>query len=156
MHRGYWKSCISHVKGKDAFRTLSFATQIQNASYRFASSKGRQFTASAQQDRGRHPNNTCMHTPCQLYQNMTYPRNSRQISWLFKSQPRPTEFNDLPDNEDDVARVAILNKFIKGRQTDLMLRCKWNPLSPIFCLLRAIGTILDAQGTKLNKRADHP
>ncbi|KAF8804613.1 cora-domain-containing protein [Phlegmacium glaucopus] len=60
-----------------------------------------------------------------------HPRNSRQISWSFKSQPRPTEFNEVPDNEEDVARVAILNKVMKGRQpTDLMLRC----------------TILDAEG----------
>jgi len=152
MHRGCWRSYTSHVKGKYAFRTSSFTTP--NGSYRFSllvSSKGRQFTGSAQRDSLRHPNGAYIHTPHQFYRSMTpHPKNSRQISWLFKSQPRPTEFNDVPDNEEDVARVAILNKVMRGRQpTDLMLRCKWNISFPFSCPLRiAPGTILDAEGTK--------
>lgn len=126
MHRGCWKSYISHVKGKYAFRTSSFTTP--DGSCRFSldlSSKGRQFTGSARPIK----NGTYMYTPLQFYESMTrYPRNSRQISWSFKSQTgSSTEFNDLPDNEEDVTRVAILNKVMKGRQpADLMLRCKCN------------------------------
>lgn len=132
MHRG-WKSYTSHVKGKNAFGPSLFNTL--NSLYRYSrvvSSKSRQFTGSARWVGMRHLNNTCIHTPYQFYQNITpYPRSSRQISWSFKAQPRPTEFNELPDNEEDVARVAILNKVMKGRQpTDLMLRCKWSSSSP--------------------------
>lgn len=57
--------------------------------------------------------------------NSVPPRNSRYISWSFKSQSRSAEFTDVPDNEEDVARAAILDKVMKGRQpTDLMLRCE--------------------------------
>lgn len=127
MHIG-WKNYTSHVTGKYAFRTSSFA--IPNGSCRFSlivPSQGRQFTCeSVRRDCVRHPNVGYMHTPHRFYQRMTsHSRNSRQISWSFKSQPQPTEFNDIPDNEEDVARAAILNKVMKGRQpTDLMLRCK--------------------------------
>jgi len=56
--------------------------------------------------------------------NSVPPRNSRYISWSFKSQSRSAEFTDVPDNEEDVTRAAILDKVMKGRQpTDLMLRC---------------------------------
>ncbi|KAH9477462.1 Mitochondrial inner membrane magnesium transporter LPE10 [Psilocybe cubensis] len=65
--------------------------------------------------------------------NRSLPPTTRQFSWSFKSQPRlqVQEFTELPDNEQDVTRAAILDKVMKGRQpTDLMLRC----------------TILDAEG----------
>ena len=67
-----------------------------------------------------------MHTPYQSCQIITpLPANRRHISWSFKSQPRNTGFHEAPDNEEDVARIAILNKVMKGRQpTDLILRCK--------------------------------
>ncbi|KAF9566538.1 cora-domain-containing protein [Agrocybe pediades] len=59
------------------------------------------------------------------------PKYARQISWSFKSQARAADFTESPDNEQDVARAAILDKVMKGRQpTDLMLRC----------------TVLDAEG----------
>ncbi|KAJ3504759.1 hypothetical protein NLJ89_g7772 [Agrocybe chaxingu] len=55
---------------------------------------------------------------------------TRHISWSFR-QPQAQEFIEHPDNEEDVARAAILDKVMKGRQpTDLMLRC----------------TVLDAEG----------
>ncbi|RDB30358.1 Mitochondrial inner membrane magnesium transporter LPE10 [Hypsizygus marmoreus] len=55
------------------------------------------------------------------------PTLSRNISWKQKQQPRPIEFN----GQEDVAKAAILEKVMKGRQpTDLMLRC----------------TVLDAEG----------
>ncbi|KAF8906772.1 Mg2+ transporter protein cora-like protein [Gymnopilus junonius] len=50
---------------------------------------------------------------------------------LVNKNPRTFEFTDVPDNEEDVARSAILDKAMKGRQpTELMLRC----------------TVLDAEG----------
>ena len=127
MHRACWKTYTSHVKGKDVFRSSSFTTP--NRSYWFSlvvSSKGRHFTGSARRVGVRHLDSVYMHTPYQFYQNITpRPTNSRHISWSFKSQPWPTGFSELPDNEEDVARIAILNKVMKGRQpTDLILRCK--------------------------------
>ena len=127
MHRGCWKTYTSYVKGKDVFRSSSFTTP--NDLYRFSLvlSKGRQFTGSARRVGTRHLEDSIyMHTPYQLYQGISpHPTNSRHISWSFKSQPRPTGFNEVPDNEEDVARIAILNKVMKGRQpTDLILRCK--------------------------------
>ncbi|TFK41455.1 magnesium transporter [Crucibulum laeve] len=57
--------------------------------------------------------------------------NSRQISWSRRPQQRPDDFNEVPDDQDDVTKAAILEKVMKGRQpTDLMLRC----------------TVLDAEG----------
>lgn len=36
---------------------------------------------------------------------------------------------EVPDNEEDAARAAILDKVMKGRQpADLMLRCKSMPI----------------------------
>ena len=50
--------------------------------------------------------------------------SSRDISWSWKSRVR--EFADIPDNEEDAARAAILDKVMIGRQpTDLMLRCEF-------------------------------
>jgi hypothetical protein len=54
----------------------------------------------------------------------TIPGSSRYISWSWKSRVR--EFTDIPDNEEDAARAAILDKVMIGRQpTDLMLRCEF-------------------------------
>lgn len=54
----------------------------------------------------------------------TWPR--RGISWSSKARavklPEPAE---VPDDEEDAARAAILDKVMKGRQpADLMLRCR--------------------------------
>lgn len=120
MHRGCWKTYTSHVKGKDVFRSSPFTTP--NGLYRVVSSKSRQFTGSARRVGVRY-----LHTPYQFYQSfIPHSTNSRHISWSFKSQPRPTGgSNEVPDNEEDAARIAILNKVMKGRQpTDLILRCK--------------------------------
>ncbi|KAI0938491.1 hypothetical protein AcW1_010255 [Taiwanofungus camphoratus] len=56
----------------------------------------------------------------------------RQMSWLPKLKPRPTEpFSEPSDGQEEAAKVAILEKAMKGRQpADLMLRC----------------TVLDADG----------
>ena len=133
MHRGCWKTYTSHVKRQDVFRSSTFTTPI--GLYWFSlvvSSKGRQFTGSARRVGVRYLDSVYMHTPYQFCQSITpHLTNRRHISWSFKSQPRPTGFNELPDNEEDVARIAILNKVMKGRQpTDLILRCKCNPSSP--------------------------
>jgi hypothetical protein len=127
MHRGCWKTYTSHVKRKDVFRSSSLNTP--NGLHRFSlavSSKGRQFTGSARRVGVRHLGSVYMHTPPQFCRSITpHSTNRRHISWSFKSQPRPTGFNELPDNEEDVARIAILNKVMKGRQpTDLILRCE--------------------------------
>ncbi|KAF8970435.1 hypothetical protein BDZ97DRAFT_1791375 [Flammula alnicola] len=132
MHRGFWKHYASHVTGHNAYRTTphDLRCQIGLANVH----KARNFTQDHRLKHRRlldipsislpHPISLCV-TPAQ-------PKNTRQISWSFKSHSRPTEFNeDLPDNEQDVARAAILDKVMKGRQpTDLMLRC----------------TVLDAEG----------
>ena len=127
MHRGCWKTYTSHVKRKDVFRSSSFTTP--NGLYWFSlvvSSKGRQFTGSAGRVAVRHLDSVHMRTPDHFCQSIiSHPPNCRHISWSFKSQSRPTGCNELPDNEEDAARIAILNKVMKGRQpTDLILRCE--------------------------------
>ncbi|KAF5340238.1 hypothetical protein D9611_007871 [Ephemerocybe angulata] len=60
-------------------------------------------------------------------------QSRRGISWAaLMARAKVAEPSDAPDNEEDAARAAILDKVMKGRQpTDLMLRC----------------TILDSEGT---------
>ena len=133
MHRGCCKTYTSHVKRKDVFRSSSFT--IPTGSHWFsllASSKGHQFTGNVRRVGVGHLDSVYMHTPYQFCQSITpHSTNRRHISWSFKSQPRPSGFNGPPDNEEDAARIAILNKVMKGRQpTDLILRCKWNFSSP--------------------------
>lgn len=68
------------------------------------------------------------HTSCIFPGPISF-EHTRPISWSFKSQTRAADFNESPDNEQDVARAAILDKVMKGRQpTDLMLRCKQKSL----------------------------
>ena len=56
--------------------------------------------------------------------------NSRRyLSWLPKLgtglRPQHDQFNGPMDNQEEAAKVAILEKAMKGRQpTDLKLRCK--------------------------------
>lgn len=54
-----------------------------------------------------------------------YP-HSRYLSWIPKLTMRhQDQFNGPNDNQEEVAKVAILEKAMKGRQpTDLMLRCE--------------------------------
>lgn len=48
-----------------------------------------------------------------------------RFSWSWKRQAQGREPQELPDNEEDAARAAILEKVMKGRQpADLSLRCK--------------------------------
>jgi hypothetical protein len=126
MHRGCWKTYTSHVKRKDVFRSSSFTTLNDLHWFSLAvSSKGRQFTGSARRVSMRHLDSVYMHTPSFCQSVTSHSTNRRHISWSFKSQPRPTGFYEVPDNEEDAARIAILNKVMKGRQpTDLILRCK--------------------------------
>ncbi|KAJ7199242.1 cora-domain-containing protein [Mycena pura] len=56
---------------------------------------------------------------------------TRQLASWPGLYSRPDEFDGLPDTQEEAARAAILENFIKGRNpTDLMLRC----------------TVLDADG----------
>lgn len=60
----------------------------------------------------------------------------RGLSWLPKlglgyRQPQDDAFNGPTDNQEEAAKVAILEKAMKGRQpTDLKLRCKFRPYIP--------------------------
>jgi|SRR6266550_836571 len=53
---------------------------------------------------------------------------SRNIGWTSKFRPRAPDANKecRSDGDEDVAKDAVLEKVMKGRQlTDLMLRCKF-------------------------------
>ena len=61
---------------------------------------------------------------------------TRHMSWLprlgvsFRSA-QDNSFNSPTDNQEEAAKVAILEKAMKGRQpTDLKLRCKLRPCIP--------------------------
>lgn len=56
----------------------------------------------------------------------------RQMAWLPKLnaglRPQQEQFNGPSDNQEEAAKVAMLEKAMKGRQpTDLKLRCKFRP-----------------------------
>lgn len=62
-----------------------------------------------------------------------------------------TDHDQTFENQEDIAKAAILEKVMKGRQpTDLMLRCECALSRPNFTLgfmsSSGIGTILDAEG----------
>ncbi|KAJ7598468.1 cora-domain-containing protein [Mycena floridula] len=58
-------------------------------------------------------------------------RCSDRRNWSWRAEPRKLEHKDMSQGEEDLARAAILDKVMQGRQpTELMLRC----------------TILDAEG----------
>src|SRR5882757_3345497 len=65
---------------------------------------------------------------------------------------KDAESSDMSDTQEEVAKAAILEKVMKGRQlTDLMLRCPFLPhLIICFCAHRGTGTILDHAGTTLS------
>ncbi|KAF8156851.1 magnesium transporter [Crassisporium funariophilum] len=130
MHRECWKHLSSHVKGQNAHEFTSHITKVLLRRTGFSGYfQSRHFMVNRLSRKllldGHH-----LHASHQFATSFR-PKYSRQISWSFKSQPRPVELNDLPDDEEDRARAAILDKVMKGRQpTDLMLRC----------------TVLDAEG----------
>jgi magnesium transporter len=64
-------------------------------------------------------------------------------------RPKDAESSGMSDTQEEVAKAAILEKVMKGRQlTDLMLRCAFLPYSTFcFCAHTGIGTILDHAGT---------
>lgn len=50
---------------------------------------------------------------------------ARNIWWTPKHHPKVLEVHDLSGTQEDIAKAAILDKVMKGRQpTDLMLRCE--------------------------------
>ncbi|PPQ88528.1 hypothetical protein CVT25_009908 [Psilocybe cyanescens] len=129
MHRACWRQCPSHVKGW--FATKAAASRILQQPCQFGFSQLRNFTV------GHGLRNRMVSTHLSGLNNRTLPpilvHHSRQFSWSFKSQPRSQEFTELPDNEQDVTRAAILDKVMKGRQpTDLMLRCNVKTISGQF------------------------
>jgi magnesium transporter len=49
----------------------------------------------------------------------------RHLSWLSKTNSKSVEFSGFSESQEEVAKAAILEKVMKGRQpTDLMLRCE--------------------------------
>jgi hypothetical protein len=60
--------------------------------------------------------------------------NARHISWSLRLQPRPSEPNGIPDDEEDLTKATIQDQVMKGRNpTDLMLRCE--PSFPLMTVL---------------------
>ena len=122
MHRAVGTSCASHVNGHAAYSTARIFSSYNSCSRRT-------FTVGLS-----------LGTPVKyLHAPDRFPRGiqgqpSGTRQWSFKSQQRAPEFvHEVPDNQEDAARAAILDKVMKGRQpTDLMLRCE---LASIPCFL---------------------
>jgi hypothetical protein len=85
----------------------------------------------------------------------------RRMSWLSRLnaglRPQHEHFNEQMDNQEEAAKVAILEKAMKGRQpTELKLRCESRSELPsltapdMFCDGSA-GTVLDAHGQLFNR-----
>jgi hypothetical protein len=83
---------------------------------------------------------SCGHQHYSVCQQVKSPRGSynlnrpfrRNASWkttlnsLGWMNQKNEGFGNVPDNEEDAIRAAILDKALKGRQpSDLMLRCKF-------------------------------
>ena len=71
---------------------------------------------------------SCRTYPSHIRRNIGYQGSllTRNIGWTQKLHPRAADANKecMPDGHEDVAKDAILEKVMKGRQlTDLMLRC---------------------------------
>lgn len=112
MHRAL---CMSHVNGRNAYTHTILSA--------------RSFRAVATLCRNRHaflPNDKRILFPHGTDLISQRSCRGRGISWSWKTHSRSKEFVEAPDNEEDAARAAILDKVMKGRQpTDLMLRCEF-------------------------------
>ena len=63
-----------------------------------------------------------------LCRHLPGPFTARRLFWSQKSTPQAHDhFNGPSDGQEEAAKVAILEKVMKGRQpTDLMLRCEFS------------------------------
>lgn len=124
MNRKFWEFCASHVKAHYDYsicRTALFKPALGVRARTHLQT--RSFALSSRCNKMLHEGAGYGHYP--ILSSNFCPKNSRNISWSFKSQNRNPEFPDVPDNEEDVARAAIMDKVMKGRQpAELMLRCK--------------------------------
>ncbi|KAF9057174.1 hypothetical protein BJ165DRAFT_1418907 [Panaeolus papilionaceus] len=123
MNRKFWEFCASHVKAHYDYsicRTALFKPALGVRARTHLQT--RSFALSSRCNKMLHEGTGYGHYP--ILSSNFCPKNSRNISWSFKSQNRNPEFPDVPDNEEDVARAAIMDKVMKGRQpAELMLRC---------------------------------
>ncbi|KAF8191144.1 magnesium transporter [Pholiota molesta] len=118
MHRSCWKHYASQLKG----RNTPWAS-AHGLSSRIAFANPHQCARDFAQNH-RLYQSTRLNIPsapllCPISRQitLTHPRNTRQISWSFKSASQTTDFHEEPlDNEQDVTRAAILDKVMKGRQ----------------------------------------
>lgn len=116
MYRATSITRARHVKGYNCYQGLHMRFCPKFQSCRDISTLRRGFL---QRDSSKHTVGYFSHGI-----KTTIPGSSRHISWSWKSRVR--EFADIPDNEEDAARAAILDKVMIGRQpTDLMLRCEF-------------------------------
>jgi len=119
MHRALCIARASHVNGRNAYtHNILFG---RSGPFRAIATSYRNRKAflpdiNVKRSLGQFPHGT----------NLIPQRGSRGITWSWKSHSRAKEFAEVPDNEEDAARAAILDKVMKGRQpTELMLRCEF-------------------------------
>lgn len=126
MHRSCWKHYASQLKGRNtpwaSAHGLSSRIALANPHQ-----CARDFTQNHRLYQSTRLNIPSTSLRCPIFRQITHthPKNTRQISWSFKSASQTTDFHEEAlDNEQDVTRAAILDKVMKGRQpTELMLRC---------------------------------
>jgi len=114
MHRALCIARASHVNGRNAYtHNILFG---RSGPFRAIATSYRNRQAFLPNINGQFPHGT----------KLIPQRGSRGITWSWKAPSRSKEFAEVPDNEEDAARAAILDKVMKGRQpTELMLRCKF-------------------------------
>jgi hypothetical protein len=62
------------------------------------------------------------------------------VSRFATLNSQSAEFNGLSDGQEEAAKIAILEKVMKGRQpTDLMLRCTFAPTTATILVLNVVG-----------------
>jgi len=125
MHRAFNIARASHVNGYNAY--------IPNTLLHYGKIPIRRGFAISLRQKVLYPMNTSVKHAFRHFPHgpgLILPRSVRHVSWSWKSHSRV--FAAVPDNEEDAARAAILDKVMKGRQpADLMLRCKQSRLYDI-------------------------
>jgi hypothetical protein len=114
MHRALCIARASHVNGRNAYtHNILFSRFISSRTIATSHRDRHAFLAPYNHDKrvlGQFPHGTNLIS-----------QRSRGVSWSWKTR----EFVEAPDNEEDAAWAAILDKVMKGRQpTELMLRCE--------------------------------
>lgn len=119
MYSCRWASCASHVTalcGRNATSATSHLS-ISASPWRWPGSRLQ----------GNWNLKRALHTPQNGLESLRMHQRRRGISWSsLSARAQVLEPTDLPDNEEDAARAAILDKVMKGRQpSELMLRCEY-------------------------------